>query len=667
MSHMQTKAPFTSMLALLLGTFLAMTTFSSCAPKSAKVTTGIGIVSSMSFINSSGGTLVAGQHNDGWSFSRYFPAGENIVVEMELGIWNLAVVTYSGTDAASSATTECASGEFRVSDSGEDVNIKVSAANCAKAGVNKIRMRACTEDSFESSGTSTAMFCVPDGATSGGDSLGLRSYKVAYLSQENSKPLEQAPAFSSCINEANLEDGEMMLFTGENSVIKNVPLAFYFYPSTDCSGNGRIFRTKPNLIDQENKSLLKTAYLYSVANTKMVFVNADSAVLNIPEPANNAPVILSQKDHILAKRNTLINFTASDHFSDLEYDTITYSCFFDKKIDGKVNILLEDPCSLMSASDGSFSFNSSTGEFNWSIGTNAADSYEFKIVAYDGDLRSHIQFIVNTMDSSTANNPDTDSLEVWLEPKSSYLYSDIKGSTHALQGDNIAAWRNKAVKGSEKPLVARTPYGNGPVFQIENNISAAPGTAAYSAYFDAQPTLGFRASSNTALALHGGDYDQGDRMTIMVYFTRNTKSVSNLNNIFSKANSGEPGVSFEGRLTKLQTPEVLHSSIVGGQNVEASSNPVENSRVCLSYTINLDNLEGNLYLGTQSLPTQYISTLNSLDFKSSTEPLIIGNKLIEDGTRGLDGNIAEVLIWSKELSETQIQTECTRLEDLYSL
>lgn len=638
--------------------------FSSCAKKSAKVSTGISVISSMSIGDSAGGTLVAGQHTNGWSFSHYFPPGEEVIVEMELGIWNLAVITYSGSSMGT-GVSECASGEYRVSDSGEDVNIKVSAANCAKAGVKNIRMRACSVGSFTSSETNPSLLCVPSGATSGGDSLGMRSYKVAYLSQENLTQVKEAPSYSSCITEDNLEDGDIKLFTGDHSVIKQVPLSFYFFPSTDCSGNGKVFRTRPNLVDESRTELFKSSNLYSTLNTKIIYINADSEALGIPEPENNAPVVLSAINHFLKKRGSVINLTASDHFQDLEYDTMTYSCYFDKVIDDTVNVLTETPCDSMSYSDGSMSFNSSTGEFNWAIGSNAADSYEFKIVADDGDLSSSVQFLVNTMDLISDKNPNTNGLEVWLEPKEAYLYTDAKATEHASQGDDVVAWRNKVPKGSNKALLATTLHGNGPTFQNESALSATAEHEAYTPHFNTLPTLSFNASANTALALHGGSYDEGNEMTYIIYFTRNTKTVNDLNNILSKANSDIPGISFEVRLTTNQNPEALHSTLVGGQSLEASSYPVENSRVCLAYTIDLVDQKSKMYLGTQSLSTQFIDALSGLNFNKSSEPLIIGNKLIKDGTKGHNGNIAELLIWSKKLSETEIQTECERLEGLY--
>ncbi len=626
----------------------------SCAQRAPQVTTSIGVVSSMSFLNTSGGTLVTGNHADGFSFSQYFSAGQDILVNLELGIWDLAVVTYNGSEPLS-GTLECATGQYRISDEVESLTLKVSSDNCSSTGVKKIKMRACEPTSFDEG--STLSMCLPSGASSGGDSLAMRSYQVSYLSHTNLEPIE-GENFSQCIKEDDLEAGELVLFTGDHASIKNVPLIFKFFPTKDCSGSSASLKILSNLVDQQRDKILKVKKDYFNSLVRWVFLNAESSTLGIPAPDNTQPYVIAGQEiphYLQQKGSTLTIYGGTGVFEDEQLDVLSYECFYDSVIDGDVNPITASPCTDLSG----LSFIPSTGALNWVIGTSELDSYEFKIRAYDGDLYNSAQFIVNLYDSDSGKVPDLDQLKVWLQPKSSYLYKDAKATEHASESNQVNAWRNTIVSGNELPLIATTPYGNGPTFALEAPTSNALG-ASYTPELTNAPTLTFNADNKNALSLPDGSYDEGESITIVTLFTRNTLNPYRVNNIFSKGNSAISQLTAQARLNNYQEPEFGQTLLSGNLGTIDKSLNLLGTKTCLSYVIDGSTKVGKLYIDSDLASSQ-----SNASVVNSVEPFIIGNLKVQENTTGLSGNISEILIWSKSLTQTEIQTECDRLNALY--
>ena len=633
---------FTPVIALM---FLIL---SGCAQKGGTISTNIGVVSSMSFLNTSGGTLVAGQHSEGYSFSRFFAAGENIEVEMELGLWDLAVVTYNGSDTTS-GTAECGFGSYRISDESNGLTLRVNTDNCAKTGLRNAQVRACTETSYELIGGPVATNCLPAGATEGGDSLAIRSYKVSYLSHTNME-YEREVNYSQCITEDNLKSGAVQLLTSPSNSIKNIPISYIFYPNPDCSGDVKLMKIEPNLINNDKSDLLLTKNSTTQSYTHITYLNAESSLFNMPLPDNNAPSITTKLQHQLKAKGTSLSLNVASHFTDSDADPLTYHCYADKIVDGSVLKVSSQKCEDFL--EGTIAFDKDSGIFNWLTDASVEDSYEIAFFAFDGSSFSPaLIFITNTY--MAGNTPqEISDLRVWLQPKESYLYQDKAASQPVTGiGQKIQAWRNTINTASESPLMAINNKNNGPSFA--KDATATPNI----------PTLKFQKGNDKSfLSLPDGNYDTNGKITYIIHTTYSTSTSNKV--LLSKGTSAdEPslrvlldGFDYINIAAKDNMDEFFFYN--NGPTVEA------NQKACIAVT--QDSAAGVLiYLnGVQKTIDQVNGVGSYAGFLNNNEPLIIGQQSEIDNF-GWNGHISELLVWNKVLSPTHIALECSRLDGLY--
>ena len=650
MKHTDNSSSFQALRRVYLTPVIALMflILSGCAQKGGTISTNIGIVSSMSFLNTSGGTLVAGQHSEGYSFSHFFAAGETIEVEMELGLWDLAVVTYNGSDTIS-GTAECGFGNYRISDESSGLSLTVNTDNCDKTGLRNSQVRACTEGSYQLAGSSIAENCLVTGTTEGGDSLAVRSYKVSYLSHTNME-YEREVNFSQCITEEELESNPVQLLTSPSNSIKNIPISYIFYPNPDCSGDVKLMKLEPNLIDNDKSDLLFTKNSTTQSYTHITYLNAESSLFNMPLPDNNAPSITAQLQHQLKAKGTALSLSVASNFTDSDADPMTYHCYADKVVDGAVSKLISQKCEVFL--EGTIAFDKDTGVFNWLTDASADDSYEIAFFAFDGSsFSSALIFITNTY--MTSNTPqEISDLRVWLQPKESYLYQDANGSQLVTElGQKVQAWRNTINTASESPLMATNDQGDGPTFAKDS--SATPNI----------PTLKFEESNDkTFLSLPDGNYDNDGTITYIIHTTYSYSSSNKV--LLSKGtSSNEPslrvlldGFDYINVAAKDNMDEFFFYN--NGPAVEANQN------ACIAIT--QDSATGVLvYLdGYQYTLAQVQGTGSYLGLLDNDEPLIIGQQTKIDSL-GWNGHISELLVWNKVLDGTQIATECSRLNALY--
>jgi phosphatidylethanolamine-binding protein (PEBP) family uncharacterized protein len=98
---------------------------------------------------------------------------------------------------------------------------------------------------------------------------------------------------------------------------------------------------------------------------------------------NRAPVLASVADQemILAENfNFNMQDTNTGNDTDIDGDTITYSCVYDNTVDGAV--AAGTNCSTLAG----LNFNTSTGFFTWTITPTTPGDFEFKVVGSDGSL-----------------------------------------------------------------------------------------------------------------------------------------------------------------------------------------------------------------------------------------------------------------------------------------
>ncbi len=650
MKQINMNSPFKARRSVYITPVLALLflVLSGCAQKGGTISTNIGIVSSMSFLNTSGGTLVAGQHNEGYSFSRFFPAGENIEVEMELGLWDLAVVTYNGTDTVS-GTAECGFGSYRISDESNGLTLKVNTDNCAKTGLRNAKVRACSEESYEQLGSPVATNCLEVGITEGGDSLAVRSYKVSYLSHTNME-YEREINFSQCITEANLESNSVQLLTSPSNSIKNIPLSYAFYPTPDCSEDVRLIKLEPNLFKHDKSDLLITKNSTTQSYTHITYLNAESSLFKMPLPSNNAPSIVNQLQHFLKTKGTTLSISVASKFADSDSDALTYHCYADKVVDGSVLKMASQKCE--NVLEGTLSFDEDTGLLNWIIDTNADDSYEIAFFAFDGIAFSPALIsITNTYYS--ANTPqEISDLRVWLQSKESYLYQDQAGSQPVTAvGQKVQAWRNTILTASEAPLMAINNKNDGPTFAKDS--SATPNKA----------TLKFESSNTKSfLMLPDGNYDKTAAATFIIHTTYSS-SASNKVLLSKGTSSNEPSL-------RVLLDSLDNINIATQDNTEEfffyNNGPAveANQKACI--VITLDSATGmSVYLdSTQYTLDQTQGTGSYAGFLDNDEELMIGQQTSIDNF-GWNGHVAELLIWNKVLNSSQINAECSRLDTAY--
>ncbi|WP_412471820.1 BspA family leucine-rich repeat surface protein [Halobacteriovorax sp. RT-1-4] len=112
---------------------------------------------------------------------------------------------------------------------------------------------------------------------------------------------------------------------------------------------------------------------------------------------NVAPVLDAISDIIVSENNGITTVDAGDGGDDLDFDlnTISYSCSFDTTIDGSV---IGADCSTLTG----VSFNSVTGELDWTPNFDQEGSYEFRITGGDGSLSDDEIFVVTVTNTNRA-------------------------------------------------------------------------------------------------------------------------------------------------------------------------------------------------------------------------------------------------------------------------
>ena len=626
--------------------FILIAGLVGCGQQS-KVTANFGLVSNMSFLNGSGGTLVAGEHSDGFSFSRYFPPEEKIEVEMELGIWKYTIVSYNG-DYPLSGEAECAGGDLRISDETNEVNIKVNTENCQKAGLRYPRIRICTENSFDTLDDPTTANCVPAGGSTG-DSYGVRSYQVAYLSHQNLEPSKEL-IYSKCINENHFETSAEIpkLLTGHGGILKNTPISYKLYPSENCEGSIRELKIAPNLLNDKRTHLFKTKVASSNSSTHLTFFNAESPLFKMPSADNTAPSLIAGAEipHLLFRKgvnSSLIQL--ADHFEDIENDVLTYKCFVDTVVDNKVNPLTTaQPCGDVLGDNGSsYTFDETTGIFNWAPAVGeTVDSFEIAFYAHDGDLLSDPAIVIaNLIDDAT--KPILNDLAVWLQPKSSYLYTDPSLEANATNSDTVQAWRNTINTSHLKPIVAINEDSSGPTFNVSSNITSVN-------------TLNFSNSNNFSyLKLPKGEYDNSENLTIIIYAAKDSTVGKS---VLLNKNTGDGTRPLYMRTNFLDQMQIDTEDIASTQmSISDSTNTVSGVN-CFAVSFEASS-QVKYYLNGDLKKTE-----SHAGYLHTEAPLIIGQEL-ENNLQGWNGQIAEILIWKTTLDNTQIANECTRLDSLY--
>jgi len=113
----------------------------------------------------------------------------------------------------------------------------------------------------------------------------------------------------------------------------------------------------------------------AVGNTSPATPSAPISVTS-----QTAPSLDAIANQTLDEGNSITPIDANDAGDDKDSDSqaLSYTCFYDKVVDGSVS---STACSGLTG----LSFNSSNGKMTWNTSTPQAASYEFKIVASDGD------------------------------------------------------------------------------------------------------------------------------------------------------------------------------------------------------------------------------------------------------------------------------------------
>lgn len=118
---------------------------------------------------------------------------------------------------------------------------------------------------------------------------------------------------------------------------------------------------------------------------------------------NHAPVLDAISDQTVNEgvAITTIDAGISGVDTDVDGDTITYSCYYDLTINGAV--ASTTACSTISG----MNFSSSTGVMNWMPNLTQSGTYEFKIVASDGSLSDEVIFSITVNNVNQAPLLDT--------------------------------------------------------------------------------------------------------------------------------------------------------------------------------------------------------------------------------------------------------------------
>ncbi len=112
-----------------------------------------------------------------------------------------------------------------------------------------------------------------------------------------------------------------------------------------------------------------------------VTTTTDASSLSIQKTDNSPSLsIADQAEQELTTFSYDINDANTGNDTDLDGDTLTYSCYYDQAVDGFVNTT--NSCSSLFG----FSLNAGTGEISWPINYSQAGTYEIKIIADEGDI-----------------------------------------------------------------------------------------------------------------------------------------------------------------------------------------------------------------------------------------------------------------------------------------
>ena len=119
----------------------------------------------------------------------------------------------------------------------------------------------------------------------------------------------------------------------------------------------------------------------------------------IVENTNRAPLLTTIPNQGSAAENTAItqvnaNDSNTGNDTDIDGETITYSCFYDNNIDGTVDSVTN--CTSLSG----INFNSTSGVIDWIPNYNQSGLYEFKIVASDGGLSDEEIFSITVANTN---------------------------------------------------------------------------------------------------------------------------------------------------------------------------------------------------------------------------------------------------------------------------
>lgn len=334
----------------------------------------------------------------------------------------------------------------------------------------------------------------------------------------------------------------------------------------------------------------------------------------------------------------------STYFEDKEHDDLQYECRYDTNVNDEVLLGASSPCTDITG----LTINNTLHKVTWNIQSSAQDSYEFAFFAHDGDLYSPaMKFIVNTIDAT--NDIYTGNLLVWLQSKEAYLYKDTNLDSNLSDfNQQVKGWRNTINTGSQFPLIAANKE-NGSV-TYENLGANGEG-------------LKFNKSrTDSYLELPDGKYhDSSENITFIIH-ARSPGTLSSTYNapLFSIGEdiNSTPlriNLDYKNNLSYTVNDPLNTFTYIDGPTLYSSTNH------CIAITFQ-GNDKKLYYNGDlqENLSLQGNPSAGFSKFLADKLPIYLGQKSPNDSF-GWDGHIKEFLIWGETLNETQVQSECSRV------
>lgn len=323
--------------------------------------------------------------------------------------------------------------------------------------------------------------------------------------------------------------------------------------------------------------------------------------------------------------------------TDIDGDTITYSCYFDNDIDQVVNNITT--CDTLT----NLTFNPSTGALNWSaVPLDAQSSYEFKIVLDDGFGGTDSKlFIVNTLDSVTGPPVSVrPNLRVWLQSDPKFIYADTAGTVPITSG-SIGAWRNAVPIGNNPPLLATNP-----VPSRQPNFTANPN-------FTTGNTIVFDGVDDKLVLPDDNFYTSVTNVTVVVYASKTANIAGG--RLYRKGGVADRSYGLYVGVTESLVADAEDALLTATLVNSGFQWNVVPTSLCLIFTI--DGAGHHLHERTNPR-----GSTASAGYHPTSSPLEIGGYGAGDSWPGA---ISEMQIYDIDLNNTQRNQICNNLSTKY--